>query len=184
MKGKHKTCHREGTKKCLMSGWKKEWGDENKHWFSTAHGCTGRVVFLSRAVNSGPYGTYFEIKSLPGFKKPGIRKKAQPWILCWGPHNHCWRVSFTLSDYLWLSDLCQVQTAREVAEKRFFLGRKWELRVASIWWCQRSYLTEFYKHLCRVRDVSTLEGGRGRHLFFSPFLVNLEIWVWISGSLR
>lgn len=36
-------------------------------------------------------------------------------------------------------------------------------------------MTDLHEHVCRVRDVSTVESGRGRHLFFFPFLVNLEI---------
>ena len=36
-------------------------------------------------------------------------------------------------------------------------------------------MTDLYEQVCRVNDVSTVESGRGRHLFFSPFLVNLEI---------
>lgn len=113
-KWKENTTHatEKALKNVWLSGCKKKWRDASKSWFSSACGCTGRVVFLSRAVNSETYHKDFGAKEKSSLLKARHLKKRVALNFALKAHNHCDKVSsfsFLIISgcltYAWLSQI-------------------------------------------------------------------------------
>lgn len=172
-----KTQHvaRRSSEPCLSGRWKEE-GGGSKPCVSSACGCAGGVDFLSRAVNSEPYGKHFTVKEKTHFLKPGIRKKRNP-KFCTESLTIAMKGFFLLSDHQWLSDLClAAQNASQLWRwlRSFFLGWKLGFRMPTLGDGGRAAWRNYHRSVWGVGG-ERCGRRRGKAFVFSPCPVSVSL---------